>query len=185
MIIKEQNYSYHSSLLIGPNGSFFCTQKNVVVLTFKIVFFIKQWLFEFATFFLIRPACGLVSAKKECFFLLFLCWTKVNFFAVLCDMLWFFGFKATRFYNFFVFTFWPLFHVFFLALSLYHIIDSSQIKLLAIKTRHNWAYKSLDKHRLWFQRLRHPFLEEFNRSLLQLSLTVVLICLCSRIKLAG
>ena len=52
VLIKEQNISNKNSLLGGPVGSLvivssFCTQKIMVVLTFKIVWFLNlKWFIE-------------------------------------------------------------------------------------------------------------------------------------------
>ena len=142
LLIKEKNNSNQTSLLIGPIG-FLSSPKLIYPVSllerlgsfwFLKTFKINHGLMTLVTVFLsIWSTCSLVSAKKECFFILFffygnICWRS------------------------------------FLVLSHYLITDSSHIALLTFKIRHNWTYKSFERHKLCFKQLRHPFLEEVNWS---------------------
>ena len=118
-------------------------------------------------FFLIRSICGLVSAKKESFIIVWN-WNLVSI-AVLSLKLLFSGFDTTRFPIFF-FRYLPVFRVFY---SHYHIINSSHITLLAFKKNtieHSKILKDIDYR---FNGLDPPFLKKLIEFFLVLSSTVI------------
>ena len=104
---KEQNISNESSGVIDPIG--FLSSSKLL----NLVFYLKvyEWsLRTFPQFFPIWSICSLVSAKKECSFILFI-WNLVSI-AFLSLKLLFSCFDITWIQIFFVFRNLPVFHVF-------------------------------------------------------------------------
>ena len=129
----------------------FFTGKVMVVLTLKIVCFLKkQWLIEIFPNFSFTLVNLLLSVSNEKIFSLHLRPVELfsSILAVLSVKLWFSIFDTTSFHKFF--RRWPTFNVFFLVLSHYHINDSSHTTLLAFK-------KGAIEHRKVFKGVEYGF----------------------------